>query len=130
MRHPILYPVTNAAFPAPGASATVVLFDDSTAKVGRPAPSPSNSHVRVAFLLDQPVTFVVKWAPNTDAPDGALQIINGPTQTGVVVAANTFGGGDVILQPGRNQISVVAGATPPTANFIAVESNSFDGLIQ
>lgn len=129
MRHPITYPGTGGAFPTPGTGATVVLFDDSCAKRGRPAPAPGQSHVRVAFLLDQDVTFVVKWAPNADAGDSALSIINGGTMTGESAAKGVFFRRTVPLNPGRNQISVVAGATPPTANFIAVETNSFGGVL-
>ena len=133
MRHPI-YPKdsTFASFPSPGLNGTKIVWDDTRAAQGRPFAPPSDSHVRVAFLFDQVVTFIVKWAPDQDAPDSALKVVNGPVvgsvHTGVATVANTFFSGDVILQPGRNQISIVA-TTAPTATGIAVERVGFDGLI-
>jgi hypothetical protein len=128
MRHPINYPATLGAFPSPGASTTLVLFDDKTSALGRPAPAPNKSHVRIALQWDQVVTVVWKWAPNQDAPDSALITING-SGSGEVTTANVFYKKTCDLQPGRNQISIVTGATPPSANYVAVEASSFYGTI-
>ena len=79
MRHPV-YPKdsTFGPFPSPGLNATQIVWDDTRAAIGRPSAPPSDSHVRVAFLFDQIVTFIVKWAPAQDAPDSALKVVNGP----------------------------------------------------
>lgn len=131
MRHPLSPTSAGRAFPTSTAGQTVLIFDDGTAAQGNPAPAPSYSHVVVAFMLDQPVTFVVKWAPNRDAADGELAIINGSDSppAGVLVAANTYYTPEVTLEPGRNQISVVMGTPAPTANFIAAEANTYDGAL-
>ena len=134
MRHPV-FPKdsTFGPFPSPGTSATVIVWDDTRAAIGRPSAPPSDSHVRVAFLFYQIVTFIVKWAPAQDAPDSALKIVNGPVvgsvHTGIASVANTYFSADVLLQPGRNQISVVSTTAPSANGGIAVERIGFDGLI-
>lgn len=133
MRHPI-FPKdsTFGPFPSPGLNGTVVVWDDSRATQGRPGKASDIKHIVVAFLFDQAVTVIAKWAPSMDAPDSALKVINGAVSGGVHVGvpttANTFYSGDFILQPGRNQISIVA-TTAPTATYIAVEKITFDGTI-
>jgi hypothetical protein len=130
MRHPKSPDKLGGAFPTAGNNEVVILYDDGMSSVGRPAPSPSDSQVRVAMMLDRVVTFIIKWAPQREALDAALGIINGATQTGEATVASTFFARNVILQPGRNQISVVMGATAPTANYIAVETNTSESIVQ
>jgi hypothetical protein len=129
MRKPLSPNALGHAFPTTTAGGSVVVFDDTQASNGSPAPPPSYSHITVSFKLDQPVTFLVKWAPERDAGDSALLVINGTPEIGEDAEANVFFCRDVILRPGRNQISVVMGTPAPTANFIAVEANTFDGLV-
>jgi hypothetical protein len=129
MRKPLSPNSLGRAFPTTTAGGTVVLFDDTQVANGSPAPGPSYSHITVALKLDQPVTFLIKWAPQRDAADSALLIVNGAAEAGEVAAANVFFTRDVILRPGRNHISVLMGTPAPTANFVAVEANTFDGLV-
>ena len=129
MRHPLSPNALGHAFPTTTAAGSVNVFDDGQAANGSPAPAPSYSHVTVSFKLDQDVTFIVKWAPERDAADGALLIVNGAAEAGEAAAANVFFSRDVILRPGRNQISVLMGTPAPTANFIAAEANTYDGLV-
>jgi hypothetical protein len=129
MRKPLSPNSLGHAFPTTTAGGSVVVFDDTQSGNGSPAPAPSYSHVTVSFKLDQAVTFIVKWAPERDAADSALLIINGSTETGEVAAANVFFSRDVVLRPGRNKIYVLMGTPAPTANFIAAEANTFDGLV-
>lgn len=113
-----------------GANETVVVYDDYQQFASSVAGLSSRSSVIVRFLLDQAVTFVIKWAPDRDAGDSALGICNGASQTGETVAAGTFFEREVRLGPGRNQVSVVMGATPPTSNRIATEINTFAGVVR
>lgn len=129
MRHPRSPNKLGGAYPTSTAGQSVIVYDDTITGHGRPGPAPSDVSVTVAFQLDQEVTFIVKWAPERDAGDASLVIVNGATQTGEAASANAFFRRNVVLSPGRNQISVLMGTPAPTANYIGVESNTFDGLV-
>jgi len=111
------------------AGQTVIIYDSKKQFAASMPTLESFTHVRMSMLLDQATTFVVKWAPERDADDSALAIINGASQTGDTAAAGAFFARTVELYPGRIQISVVMGGTAPTANKIAWELNTFPGLI-
>lgn len=118
---------------ATGAAGTVTIHDDSDA-TGMPHAAfvgPKACWVTVGMKLDQNVTLIHKWAPDPKAADSALVIINGPTGTGEVVDSTAaYFQRSLRLQPGRNKIYVLNGATPPTANKIAAEYNDYPGIIQ
>lgn len=126
MRHPHSPDKKGGAFPTSTAGQTVVLYDSKTTGQGRPAAAPSDVCIITAFQLDQAVTYIHKWAPERDAADSALVIINGAAQAGEVAAANTFFRRKAVLNPGRDQISVLMGTPAPTANFIAVDKQTSD----
>lgn len=128
-RHPLSSTPLGDAFPTLAAGETVTIYDDKVS-TQRPGPAPADVSVNVSLQLDQAVTFIVKWAPQRDAEDTDLVIVNGTTQTGEVAAANTFFRRNVILSPGRNKIEVLMGTPAPTANYISAERNTFAGLIQ
>lgn len=128
MRKPLSPDKLGDAFPTTTAGGTVLLYDSKTTGQGRPAPAPSDVSVTVAFQLDQPVTYIHQWAPQRDAADSALVIVNGDSQTGEVAAANEFFRRKELLSPGRDVIYVLMGTPAPTANYIAVERNTSDAV--
>ena len=126
-RHP------RSAVATPGSNAEVVVYQDSTGTANPPSKDLGSPYcwVTVAFKLDQDVTLLHKWGPTVTTLDAALVTINGPAQAGEVAsAANGYFQRSIRLQPGRNRISVLAGATPPTASVIALELNSSPAIIQ
>ena len=136
--HPYRHPQTAIA--SPGNGAEKVIYQDSTGlgpdvTLAPPRPNiPSYvTGIYVAFQFDHDVTFVQKWGPSPQTLDANLVIINGASATGETAAANTFFSRLIMLQPGRNRISIVAGATGPTATTVAFELYSgplpFQGIV-
>ena len=136
--HPYRHPQTPVDSPSSGLEK--VIYQDSTGlgpnvTLAPPRPNiPSYvTGVYVAFKFDQAVTFVQKWGPSPQTLDADLVIINGSSATGETAVANTFFSRLVMLQPGRNRLSIVAGATGPTATTVAFELYSgplpFQGIV-
>jgi hypothetical protein len=121
-------PIATAA----GATGTAPVHDDNDA-TGMPHAAfvgPKACWVTVSLKLDAAVTLIHKWAPDPNATDSALLIINGTTEAGEVAAANAFFQRSLRLQPGRNKIYVLNNGAAPTANKIAAEYNDYPGIIQ
>lgn len=115
----------NYASPAgTGTTYRVVLYEDQ--KIGLPAPIPSTAWIIVAANLDQTCTVYHEWAPDRDADDSALVIMNA---NGVGDSAGLRFSEKYRRLPGRNRVSIVAPGTAPTATKLAVEEETFDGAI-
>ena len=127
---PMRHPIPAVASPA-GANASVVIYDDGrydgTTKVyaDSAAPGRNDISVVVACLLDQGCTLIHNWEPTTK-PSGSSSFTASVSYT---ITASTFFRQVVPLFPGHNQITVKAGATPPTPAAIAAERNTFPGSI-
>ena len=115
------------------ANQSVVLYQDSDGTTAPPDPNLAPSYVwcTVAMSLSQDVVLKHYWGPTLTTADAALVIINGATVTGETLAASAgFNQRSIRLQPGRNRIVLTMGGTAPTAAFVAVELNSYPGIIQ
>ena len=113
----------NHASPAgTGTTYRVTLYDDR--QLSLPAGLPSTAWIIVAANLDQTCTVYHEWAPDRDAADAALVIMNG---NGTGDSASTRFVQKYRRLPGRNRISIVATGSAPTATKVAVEEDTFDG---
>lgn len=111
-------------FTTPTAGNSVVLHDD---KEMRKTASHQNAiWVTVVANLDQNCTIYHKWAPDIEAADGDLVVMNG---TGSGDTAGLRFVEKYRRLPGRNVIVLTAGTPAPTATKIAVEYNTFDGAL-
>jgi hypothetical protein len=119
-------PQTPIATPT-GANGTVLIYDDAFTRHDLQSTAKDVVWITVACYLTQACTLVHKWAPRSDSPDTALQNISS-ADTSFNVSANSFFQKSVRLRPGRNQISFAVGATPPAANWLAVEIEHYPGL--
>jgi hypothetical protein len=134
-RDPVATPSVNnsGSVAAPTTGSNVVLYQDSDGTTAPPSMNLASpyTHVTVGMKLDQDVTLVHQWGPTVLTPNASLVIINGTAGAGETVAATAaYFQRSIRLQPGRNRISLVNGATAPTANHVAIELNSFAGIIQ
>ena len=110
----------------PGAGATVTLFDDGIAGLAVPQSAPSFVWLTVAMDLDKDVTIKHLWAPRREAGDADLTVQNNDGSGDLVGARYVH---NFRLRPGRNKFTVTAGTPAPTANYIALEGNTFDGSL-
>lgn len=104
-------PVPIAPPANPGASATATIYDNGEIPVGFVSEQRRGySRVRIACYLSHAATLYVKWG----APGSAnLRTVNGGG-AGEAIAATTYFQRDILLQPGRNQITIVTVTTPTT----------------
>jgi hypothetical protein len=107
----------------PGGSATVTLFDTGAIQANATAQQMTKDmrRVRLVVFADQAATFFIKWA----APGSAnLRTMNGPATppAGETMAASVPFERDVLLLPGRTQITIVTG-TGPTVFEVAIEGD-------
>lgn len=125
-RHPRAPVLTTTA------GATVNLYQDSDGTTAPSDPNLAPSYVWcvISGKLDQEVTLVHRWGATLTTADESLVIINGPTQAGETLAADTWFERAIRLMPGRNKIDLVLGTPAPTAAYVAVELNSYPGLVQ
>lgn len=115
------------------AAAETLLYQDSDGTTAAPSQNLSIPYcwVKVGMKLSQDVTLIHKWGPKVDTADADLVVINGSAGAGETVDHTAaYFQRAIQLQPGRNRISIVNGGTPPAAAFVAVELNSFPGVIQ
>lgn len=120
-------PLPNTNFPNPGASATATIYDSGAPPVGsRQVPGGAEVvRVRVAVFMDQAATFFCKWA----APGSSnLRTFNGGG-SGEAISVNTFFERDVLMMPGRNQITIVT-VTGPTVWEVGAELVDDQALAQ
>ena len=112
------HPQTPVDSPAAG-NAEVTIYQDSDGTSAATHSSPGGGYTAVSFglYLSQAVTVYHKWGPDAMTTDANLQVLNG-SGSGETVNANTFFSKEFKLHPGRNKITVKAGATPPTATVI------------
>ena len=125
MHNSFRHPQEPIATPTVGAT-SVVIWDDGKLTRDTAAPGKSVEWVTVACLLDQGATLIHYWAPKTDSPDVALANISTGDGT-FTITTSTFFQKPVKLRPGRNKLVILAGATPPTANWIASELSYWPG---
>lgn len=111
MRTPIQAPAN------PGNAGTATLYDSKESESDA-LKSKRASRVRVAiFLTGQNATIKHEW----EAPGSAnLRTCNGGG-SGETVTASTYFQRDFLLQPGRNLITLVNGATAPTLYEVGIE---------
>jgi hypothetical protein len=104
----------------PANNGTSVLFDQETvlAQDFRRTATHGYQRIRVVFFFNQAVTYYHSWAGINST---TLRVANG-NAAGEAVPASTLFVRDELLLPGRNQISIVAGATAPTTWEIAMEA--------
>ncbi len=104
----------------PGGSATVVLYDTGAVQGNvNGGTARDMRRVRLVIFMDQAATFLIKWA----APGSAnLRTLNGPANAGEPISASVGFERDVLLLPGRMQLSVVTG-TAPTVFEVGMEGD-------
>lgn len=104
----------------PGGAATVVLYDTGAIQPNS-LPTKDMRRVRIVIFTDAAATFLIKWA----SPGGAaLRTMNGiaTPPAGETIAANNPFERDVLLLPGRTQISVLTGSAP-TVFEVAIDGD-------
>lgn len=114
----------------PGGATNIILYDSLAGSAQFNAAALSSheiQRVRVCLFLDQAATFLVKW----QAPGGAQRTMNGlaTPPAGEAIAANVPFERDVLLLPGRTQISFTTGVGP-TVCEVALEGLQDQGLAQ
>ena len=119
-------PQTPIATPA-GSNGYVVLYDDGYTRKDIESAAKDEVWLTVACLINQAATVVHMWAPRADSPDSALANISS-TDTTFNVTGSAFFQKSIRFRPGRNQIRFLVGATPPAANWIAVELEHYPGI--
>jgi hypothetical protein len=115
------------------ANLSVTLYQDSDGTTNPPDPNLAPSYVwcTVGFKLSQDVVLKHYWGPTLTTADADMVIINGATGTGETMAASAaYNQRSLRLQPGRNKIVLTMGGTAPTLAQVAVELNSYPGIIQ
>jgi hypothetical protein len=125
MNNHFRHPQDPIATPAVGATAATI-WDDGKLTRDTAAPGKSAQWVIVACLLSQGATLIHWWAPRTDSPDSDLVNISS-ADTSFAITGGAFFQKAVKLRPGRNRLTVLAGATPPTATWIASEISYWPG---
>jgi hypothetical protein len=96
----------------PGGSTTVTLYDTGAIQGNvNGGTARDMRRVRLVVFTDAAATYLIKWS----APGSAnLRTMNGPATppAGETIAANNPFERDVLLLPGRTQITVLTGSAP------------------